>query len=79
MHWSTMKINWEEFKIYKKEMAHLKGDNFAKLVYFVRSFYNLKSALRIYELLSGDETSKMMLEKRSIDSAAKLEKYMNEL
>ena len=71
-----MKIDWEEFKLYKKEMPHLKGDNFDKLLYFVRSFYNMKSTTLMYELLSGDETSQLMLDKRGIDSAHKLEEYM---
>ncbi len=71
-----MKIDWEEFRLYKKEMPHLKGDNFAKLLYFVRSFYNMKSTTLMYDLLAGDETSKLMMEKRSIDSAYKLEEYM---
>ena len=71
-----MNINWEEFKIYKQEMPHLKGDNFDKLLYFIRSFYNMKSVTPIYELLQSDEISRLMLEKRSIDSALKLEKYM---
>ena len=71
-----MEIDWEEFKLYKKEMPHLKGDNFDKLLYFVRSFYNMKSATSIYELLFGDETSHLMLQKRNIDSAYKLEEYI---
>ena len=71
-----MKIDWEEFKLYKQEMPHLKGDNFDKLLYFVRSFYNMRSASPIYDLLTGDETSSMMLQKRGIDSAYKLEEYI---
>ena len=71
-----MKIDWEEFKLYKKEMPHLKGDNFDKLLYFVRSFYNMKSPTTLFDLLSSDETSSMMLKKRKIDSAYKLEEYI---
>jgi len=74
-----LSIDWEEFKIYKKEMPHLKGDNFAKLLYFVRSFYNVKSTTVMYEMLVLDETSKLMLEKRDIDSAIELEKYLKKL
>ena len=71
-----MKIDWEEFKLYKKEMPHLKGDNFDKLLYFVRSFYNIKSTTLMYELLLDDETSSLMLEKRGINSAHKLDEYI---
>ncbi len=71
-----MKLNWDEFKLYKQEMPHLKGDNFAKLIYFVKSFYNISSPTMIYNLLSSDETAKMMLQKRQIDSPVKLERYM---
>ena len=74
-----MTIDWEEFKIYKAEMPHLKGDNFTKLLYFVRSFYNIKSTTLLYERLLHDETSKMMLKKRKIDSVAKLEQYLQKL
>jgi len=74
-----MQINWEEFKLYKKEMPHLKGDNFDKLIYFVRSFYNIKTITPLYELLAADETAKLMLQKRNITSAVELEKYITKL
>jgi len=71
-----MEISWEEFKLYKQEMPHLNGDNFEKLIYFVKSFYNISSTTTLYNLLCADEIAKMMLEKRSINSALKLEKYI---
>ncbi len=74
-----MRINWEEFKIFKQEMPHLKGDNFDKLLYFIRSFYNVKSTAAMYEILLEDEVSRLMLQKREIDSAFKLEKYIHKL
>ncbi len=74
-----MRINWEEFKLYKQEMPHLKGDNFAKLIYFVKSFYNMSSPTMIFNLLNSDETSKLMLQKRNIDSPVKLERYMQKI
>ncbi len=74
-----MKIDWEEFKIFKQEMPHLKGDNFDKLLYFIRSFYNVKSTTFMYEMLHDDEISHLMLQKRQIDSAYKLEEYMRKL
>jgi len=72
-----MAINWEEFKIYKKEMPHLNGDNFDKLLYFTKSFYNISSVGMLYNLLSSDETAKMMLDKRGINSVVKLDEYMS--
>ena len=74
-----MNINWEEFKTFKKEMPHLKGDNFDKLLYFIRSFYNVRSTTMMYEMLSDDEISQLMLQKRDIDSAFKLEEYIRKL
>ncbi len=74
-----MNINWEEFKLYKQEMPHLKGDNFDKLLYFIRSFYNMKSVTPMFELLMSDEISQLMLQKRDIDSPLKLEKYMRKM
>jgi hypothetical protein len=74
-----MEINWEEFKLYKQEMPHLKGDNFDKLLYFVRSFYNIKSPTQLFELLRRDEISMLMLQKRLITTPAELEKYMQKL
>ena len=74
-----MQINWEEFKLYKQEMPHLKGDNFDKLLYFIRSFYNMKSVTPMFELLMSDEISRLMLQKRDIDSPLKLEKYIRKM
>lgn len=74
-----MDINWDEFKVFKKEMPHLKGDNFDKLLYFIRSFYNIKSTTMMYEMLTHDEISHKMLKKREIDSVFKLEEYMRNL
>jgi len=74
-----MKLDWEEFKLYKKEMPHLKGDNFTKLIYFVRSFYHIKSMTQLFEFLRSDETASMMLKKREIDSPVKLELYIEKL
>ena len=74
-----MNINWEEFKLYKQEMPHLKGDNFDKLIYFIKSFYNLSNPVKIYNMLLSDETSQLMLEKRKIDSAIKLEEYIKNI
>ena len=74
-----MQIDWDEFKLFKKEMPHLKGDNFDKLLYFIRSFYNVKSTSMIYEMLTKDEISQLMLQKREIDSPYKLEQYFKKI
>ena len=71
-----MKIDWEEFKIFKKDMPHLKGDNFVKLLYFIKSFYNIKSYTVMFDMLNNDEISSLMIEKRKIDSPLKLENFI---
>ena len=74
-----MSIDWDEFKQFKKEMPHLNGDNFVKLIYFIRSFYNTNNAGKIFDILNSDEISVLMLKKRGIDSAIKLEKYFDSI
>jgi len=69
-----LKINWDEFKEYKNSV-HLKGDNFDKLLHFLKSYYNIVSTFDMYEALINDDLALMMLEKRDISSAEDLEKY----
>jgi len=69
-----LKIDLEEFKEYKNSV-HLKGDNFDKLLSFLKSYYNLTSTFDMYETLCNDELALMMLEKRGIKSPEDLEKY----
>jgi len=74
-----MDINWDEFKIYKKEMPHLGGDNFTKLVSFVRSFYNISSTTVLFEMLSKDEIATLMLKKRDLKTPSELERYLQSI
>lgn len=67
-------INWAEYKEYKKYTT--KKDNFAILLDFIKSYYNITNPFDIFEMLGEDETAKMMLEKRDITDAEKLENYM---
>ncbi len=69
-----LKIDWEEFKEYKNSV-HLKGDNFDKLLHFLKSYYSVISTFDTYEILENDDLSRMMLEKRDINSPEDLEKY----
>ena len=68
-------INWNEFKEFKKH-RHGSSDNFETLLEFLKIYYNMFSALEIYETLLNDELSKMMLDKRSIVDAEGLESYL---
>jgi len=67
-------INWAEYKEYKKYTT--KKDNFAILLDFIKSYYNITNPFDIFEILGADETAKMMLDKRDITDAEKLENYM---
>ncbi len=69
-----VKINWDEYKIYKASSN--KDDNFEILLDFIKSYYNMIGIFDIYDVLITDELAKMMLEKREIKDAHDLEKYM---
>ncbi len=73
-----MKINWNEFKAFKHEYENPHGrDNFALLIEFLRSFYNVQDIQDLYDSLENDELSLMMMKKRRISSVIILEKYMD--
>jgi len=72
-----MKINWDEFKAFKKDYGNpLLRDNFGLLIEFLRSFYNVTDIYELYDSLEADELSKMMMQKRQITSVTILEKYI---
>jgi hypothetical protein len=68
-------INWENYKEFKTT-ENLEGDNFDILIIYLKSFYNMKLALEIYETLYEDELTRRMLEKREINDADMLDDYM---
>ena len=71
------RINWDEFKSFKRENDNVhKRDNFALLVEFLKSFYNVNDVYDLYDSLHNDELSNMMLQKRNITSVVILEKYL---
>ena len=70
-------INWAEYKEYKK-YTH-RDDNFAILLDFMKSYYNMTSPFDIYEVLHNDETAQMMLDKRHITDAEGLENFLFKL
>ena len=71
------KIDWQEYKLYKKQTAGQKDlDNFKLLLEFLRSFYNKTSPFEVFDILEADSLSEMMLEKRGIKKPEDLEKYM---
>lgn len=72
---NAKKIDWDEFKDYKKTLKTDK-DNFGILLDFIRSYYNLSNVYEMFNMLKADELAKMMLDKRGIDEAAKLESYL---
>jgi len=70
-----VKINWEDFKDYKKTHSK-KDDNFLVLLDFIKSYYRLASVKDIYDSLKSDDLASMMLEKRDINDMIDLEKYL---
>ncbi len=72
-----IKINWNEFKAFKKESDNVhKRDNFGLLIEFLRAFYSVTDVHDLYNSLKNDDLSQMMLEKRNITSVVILEKYL---
>lgn len=70
----VVKINWDEYKEYKKYSA--KNDNFTILLDFIKSYYNISNPSDIFEILANDETARMMLDKRKIQDAEGLENFI---
>jgi hypothetical protein len=71
-----IKIDWDEFKGYKKEHLNVKNrDNFTLLYDFIKSYYNYSNYYDIYDMMHYDELSAMMLHKRQINSVEDLERY----
>lgn len=71
------KINWDEYKTYKKEREDAENfDNFGLLLEFLRSFYNKSSAHEVYDMLDDDPLGRMMLDKREISRPEQLEIYL---
>ncbi|WP_241856092.1 hypothetical protein [Sulfurimonas lithotrophica] len=68
-------IDWGEFKSYRASSTK-EQDNFLMMLDFLKSYYNLYSVFDIYDTLAGDETTKMMLDKRDITSPEGLESYL---
>jgi len=72
-----VRINWDEYKEYKQYNS--KSDNFAVLIDFMKSYYNMTNPFDIYEVLANDEIASMMLEKRDINDAEALENFIFKL
>ena len=68
------KINWEEFKVFKRDFKSKNNlDNFELLLEFLRSYYNKTSSFEVFDMLNSDSLSQMMLEKRDISTPEHLE------
>jgi len=68
-------IDWKEFKEFRATSTK-EQDNFNTLIDFLKSYYNMFSALDIYETLKNDDTAQMMLDKRDITDAEGIEDYL---
>ena len=69
------KIDWDEFKNFKK-YSNKEGDNFEMLLYFLQSYYNMTTPDEMYEAMKHDDIAPMMLEKRDINSSADLDSLL---
>jgi len=69
-----VKINWDEFKLYKKD--HAKTDNFEIVLDFFKSYYSMINPVDIFESLEADGLGQMMLEKRGIKDPEGLEEFL---
>jgi len=68
------RIDWDEYKEFKK--LSVRDDKLEILIEFVRSYYSMTSPSEMYEVFANDDIAQMLLDKRSIDSAEKLEGFL---
>jgi len=73
----VIKINWDEFKEYKKYSQ--REDNFEIALDFLKSYYNMSNPFDMYDALREDAIGEMMLSKRGISDAEGLENYLYKL
>jgi hypothetical protein len=73
----VIKVDWDEYKEFKKYSS--RDDNFEILLEFMKSYYNMNSPREIFETLCEDDIAQMMLNKRDIDDAEKLESFLFKL
>lgn len=69
-----MQIDWNEYKEYKK--MSVRDDNFERLIEFMKSYYNMHNPYELFDALKADDIAEMMLCKRSITDANKMEKFL---
>ena len=69
-----MQIDWDEYKEHKK--LSVRDDNFERLVEFMKSYYNMHNPYELFDALKADDIAEMMLRKRSITDASKMEQFL---
>ncbi|MDX9813614.1 MAG: hypothetical protein WC144_05415 [Sulfurimonas sp.] len=69
-----MSIDWEGFKFYKQWAK--KGDNFEMMIGFLKSECSLDTPKEIFLSMWDDEVTKLMLQKRDINSLSDMERYL---
>jgi hypothetical protein len=68
-------IDWDEFKEFRCTSTK-KQDNFMMMLDFLKNYYKLFSVFEIYDTLTNDDTTKMMLNKRDIVNLSDFESYL---
>jgi hypothetical protein len=68
-------IDWDEFKEFRCTSTK-KQDNFMMMLDFLKNYYKLFNVFDIYDTLTNDDTTKMMLNKREIVNLSDFESYL---
>ena len=69
------RIDWDEYKEHKK--MSVRNDNFEILLEFMKSYYNMHNPSELFETLKNDDIAVMMLNKRTITNATRMEKFLD--
>ena len=70
-------IDWNEYKEFKS--SSVREDKLARLVDFLKSYYNATSAREMFEMMQGDDIAEMLLERKDITSVEALEDFVFKL
>ncbi|MDD2653256.1 MAG: hypothetical protein PHX44_09430 [Sulfurimonas sp.] len=70
-----IEIDWNDFKFFKQS-SEKKSDNFEVLLDFLKSHYKMTSPKEMFETMANDDTARLMLSKREINSLEDLEKRL---
>lgn len=70
-------IDWEEYKEFRR--LSLRDDKFVILLDFLKSYYNITNPYDVFDSLQADELGLLMMQKREIEDAQDLERFMRSI